>query len=117
MDKNNAPLGNVMVEVETKYLVGFNENSTSKKEVFLLDDFNWSEPNRPTLDITKLVKVRGDYFSDHEWHNRAITTVRLVADYESLVNGVFDDTVKYFAGFMNTHDKYKVDVEKCGEFE
>jgi hypothetical protein len=39
----------------------------------------------------------------------------MYADYESLVNGAFDDTKAYFDGYINDN-VYNDDSEKCGEF-
>ena len=112
-----APLGNVLFEVEIKNMVGQNENSTVKKEVFSADDFDWSVPYRPTLDITKHINIKGDFFGESEKDERTITTFRMIADYETLVKGVYDNTLAYFRGFANHGQKYDVAVEKCGEFE
>ena len=74
-------------------------------------------PYRPTLDITKHVNVKGDFFTESEKDERTITTFRMIADYESLVKAVYDNTLAYFQGFANQGQKYAVAVEKCGEFD
>ena len=114
---DGAPLGNVLFEVEIKKMVGKGENSTLKKEVFAADDFDWSVPYRPTLDITKHINVKGDFFAESEKDERTITTFRMIADYETLVKGVYDNTLAYFRGFTNHGEKYEVGVERCGEFD
>jgi hypothetical protein len=113
---DGAPLSNVLFEIEVKKMVGQGENSTLKKAVFAADDFDWSVPYRPTLDITKHIDVKGDFFSESEKDERTITTFRMIADYESLVKAVYDDTLAYFRGFTNDGTKYEVAVEECGEF-
>ena len=62
----DAPLGNVMFEVEIKNINGRNESSMMKREVFTANDFDWSIPYKPTLDITKYINVTGDFFSQSE---------------------------------------------------
>jgi len=79
-------------------------------------DFDWTtDPYMPTLDITDKVEVLGDYFSDKETDSRVITTFRMYADYESLVNGAFSLAKKYFVELAN--NQYKVESEKCAEFK
>ena len=114
---DGSPLGSVKFEVEIKKMVGLNENSTLKKAVFTADDFDWTVPYRPTIDITKHIKVKGDFFSEDVDDDRTITTFRMFADYESLVKGVFDGTIAYFDGFRKSGGKYSVAQEKCGEFD
>lgn len=60
---DDAPLGNVVFELEIKKMNGKNESSTLKREVFKADEFDWSIPYKPTLDITKYINVSGDYYS------------------------------------------------------
>jgi len=78
-------------------------------------DFDWTtDPYMPTLDITDKVEVLGDYFSDKESDSRVITTFRMYADYEKLVNGAFTLAKKYFRVLANS--QYKVESKKCAEF-
>jgi hypothetical protein len=105
-----------LFEVEIKTMNGRNESSTVKREVFKADDFDWSTPYRPTLDITKYINVTGDFFSQSEHDARTVTTFRMFADYETLVQGVYDSTRAYFYSFMNDAQRYKVDVETCSEY-
>lgn len=69
------------------------------------------------MDVTKYLKVMGDYFSDSEKDVRTVTSVRMVMDYEKIVQIVYKRTVEYFEQFINDPRRYIVDVEKCGEFE
>ena len=41
----------------------------------------------------------------------------MFADYETLVQGVYDSTLKYFASFVNDAQRYKVDEGTCAEFD
>lgn len=41
----------------------------------------------------------------------------MIADYETLVQGVFDSTRSYFAGFINDVQRYEVTEETCAEFD
>lgn len=43
----------------------------------------------------------GDYFADSEDDLRTITTVRMIADYETIVEKVYSDTIDYFDAFSN----------------
>lgn len=70
----------------------------------------------PSLDITDKIEVLGDYFSDSESDKRTITTFRMYADYESLVNGAFDATKDYFTGLAND-GAYSFEEEKCAEYK
>ena len=97
-------------------MAGQNENSTVKKAVFTADDFDWSIPYRPTLDITKHINIKGDFFADSEKEERTVTTFRMIADYETLVKSVYDGTLAYFNSFKNSGGKYSVAHDYCAEF-
>lgn len=95
---------------------GQNSNSKNTKTQFTALDFDWTtDPYMPTLDITDKIEVLGDYFSDSETDSRVITTFRMYADYESLINGAFDDAKEYFMELGN--NQYKVESEICSEYK
>jgi len=71
----------------------------------------------PTLDITDKIEVLGDYFSDSETDSRVITTFKMYADYEKLVNKAFKDTKKYF-NKLSSDIKYNFeDPEICSDYK
>jgi len=71
----------------------------------------------PTLDITDKIEVLGDYFSDSETDSRVITTFKMYADYEKLVNKAFEDTKEYF-NKLSSDIKYNVeDPEICSDYK
>jgi hypothetical protein len=71
----------------------------------------------PTLDITDKIEVLGDYFSDSETDSRVITTFKMYADYEKLVNKAFEDTKKYF-NKLSSDIKYNFeDPEICSDYK
>lgn len=41
----------------------------------------------------------------------------MFADYESMVQGVYDSTVSYFNGFLNDNQNYDVSVGTCSEYD
>lgn len=71
----------------------------------------------PSLDITDKIEVLGDYFSDSESDKRTITTFRMYADYESLVNGAFTASKDYFSALANDGGNYAVEEDKCAEYK
>lgn len=110
-------LGHIMFEVEIKTMKGKNGQSKRIKQSFSANDFDWKIPHRPTLDITRLVKVRGDFYSENENEVRTITTVRMFIQYESIVQTVFSNTIDYFSAFKNDYRQYgDVEEGECSEF-
>lgn len=98
----DGALENVLFEVEVKTMNGQNTNSSKKVFTFKASDFDWdSDPYMPSLDITDKIEVLGDYFSDSESDKRTITTFRMYADYESLVNAAFTNTKAFFLDLSN----------------
>lgn len=116
-EQEDTDLKYISFEVEFKTMAGKNEKSSREKLNFSSDKFDWSIPFRPQLDITDYIKVLGDYFSNSEDELRTITTVRMVMDYEKIVQIVYKRTVEYLEDFTNNPTKYNVEVETCGEFD
>jgi len=88
-----GPLANVLFQVEVKTLFGNNEESKSKVAYYYAEDFDWSTPYQPTLDITDMIEVLGDFYSEHSDDVRTYTTFRMLADYESIIQKAYDDTM------------------------
>jgi hypothetical protein len=112
----DGDLENILFELEVKSMEGKNSKSENKFYKFKALDFDWkTDPYMPTLDITNKIEVLGDYFSDSESDKRVITTFRMYADYESLINGAFTGAKDYFTSLANDNS-IQVDVEKCAEY-
>lgn len=90
------------------------KSKVSKKTYYGQDfDFN-TDPWLPSLDITKHIKVLGDYFSENESDERTITTFRMYADYETFIKDAYYDSKSYFNSQCNK--KVNCVVDTCAAY-
>jgi hypothetical protein len=57
----------------------------------------------PRLDITKYVRVLGDYYDRNFTEWRTITRFSINADYEAIEVLAFQNTKDYFTNFQNSN--------------
>ena len=113
-----GPLANVLFQVEVKTLAGNNKDTKSQVAYYYAEDFDWTTPYQPTLDITEMIQVLGDIYSEDQDDVRTYTTFRMLADYETIIQKAYDDTMKKVnSEILNENRLFSdVEVDKCSQY-